>query len=235
MIKDALKYIVGLGKAAIHEENGQKYSDKDLQLLREPIAAPFELNTLSGLVDYLKSEFDGDDKVILHVYSPTKVTVESMLNSNKKRDYLVSAEALIPDFRFNNFYDTETFNIKLQSCFVENDDRNIMLKVVGNIQEDNVKNVSDDGVSQAVVAKIGVASLGNVEVPNPVSLAPYRTFVEVEQPTSDFIFRMQNGPQCALFEADGGAWKLEAIDNIKRFLEISLDEEIESKRITIIA
>jgi hypothetical protein len=52
-----------------------------------------------------------------------------------------------------------------------------MLKVVGNIQEDNVKSVSDDGTSQAVVARIGVASVGNVEVPNPVTLAPYRTFV----------------------------------------------------------
>lgn len=72
-----------------------------------------------------------------------------------------------------------------------------MLKVVGNIQEDNVKNVEDDGISQAVVAKIGVASVGNVEVPNPVSHVPFRTFVEVNQPVS--IFRMKNGPNCVLF------------------------------------
>ncbi|WP_457982005.1 hypothetical protein ACQ9QD_10970 [Bacillus paralicheniformis] len=35
---------------------------------------------------------------------------------------------------------------------------------------------------QQVVAKTGVASLANVQVPNPVVLAPsYRTFAQVEQ------------------------------------------------------
>ncbi len=35
-----------------------------------------------------------------------------------------------------------------------------MLKIVGNIQESNVKGTSDDGISQAVVPKVGVASVG---------------------------------------------------------------------------
>lgn len=42
-----------------------------------------------------------------------------------------------------------------------------MLKVVGNITEAQVKTIKDDGVSQAIVAKVGVATIGNVEVPNP--------------------------------------------------------------------
>jgi 16S rRNA U1498 N3-methylase RsmE len=57
----------------------------------------------------------------------------------------------------------------------------------------------------------------------------------VLQPESDFVFRMKDGPRCALFEADGGAWQNEAIDNIKKHLEASLKSEIENKRITIIA
>ncbi|MCM3396464.1 hypothetical protein M3638_01270 [Oceanobacillus profundus] len=235
MIKEALQYIVGMGKAEIHKENGQSYSDKKLHLIEEPTAGPFIVHTLSGLVDYVSSGVDKSDKMIVHVVSPTEVRVESPLNRDRVRDYYVNAEALIPEFRFDRWYDTEDFNIKLQSCFVKSEDRDIMLKVVGNITEDQVKTVSDDGVSQAVVAKVGVASVGNVEVPNPVSLAPYRTFVEVEQPQSDFIFRMQSGPRCALFEADGGAWKNEAIDNIKKYLEAALVKEISSKHITIIA
>ena len=236
MIKEALQYIVGMGKAEIHERNGQDWSDKKLHLLEEPTAAPFTVHTLSGLVDYLKSsDLDSKDPKIVHVVSPTEVRVESYLNADKDRDYFIKADALIPSFRFDNWYSTEEFNIKLQSCFVKREDRDIMLKVVGNITEDQVKTVSDDGVSQAVVAKVGVASVGNVEVPNPVSLAPYRTFVEVEQPQSDFIFRMQSGPHCALFEADGGAWKNEAIDNIENYLEAALAKEINSKHITIIA
>ena len=32
-----------------------------------------------------------------------------------------------------------------------------------------------------------------------------------------------NGIQCALFEADGGAWKNEAMKNIKAYLEKELE------------
>lgn len=235
MIKEALQYIIGLGKAEIHRVNKQNYSDKKLHLIEDPTAAPFTVHTLSGLVDYVSSGVDKQEKIIVHVVSPTEVRIESPLNGDKERDYFIRAEALIPEFRFDSWYDTENFNIKLQSCFVKSDDRDIMLKVVGNITEDQVKTVSDDGVSQAVVAKVGVASVGNVEVPNPVSLAPYRTFVEIDQPVSDFVFRMQNGPKCALFEADGGAWKNQAIQNIRYYLEASLEKEIESGKVTIIA
>ena len=63
-----------------------------------------------------------------------------------------------------------------------------------------------------------MAKVADVVVPNPVTLAPYRTFLEVEQPASKFIFRIKEGGQLALFEADGGAWQHEAILNIKNYL-----------------
>ena len=47
---------------------------------------------------------------------------------------------------------------------------------------------------------------------------------EVEQPETQYIFRMQDkgGIQCALFEADGGAWGILAMDRIKRYLQEAL-------------
>lgn len=87
----------------------------------------------------------------------------------------------------------------------------------------------DDGVSQKATVKTGIASKGEALVPNPVTLMPYRTFVEVDQPISNFIFRMKEdkyskGIQCALYEADGGAWKIEAMENIKIYLVNELAE-----------
>nr|ABP73607.1 hypothetical protein [Bacillus thuringiensis] len=82
---------------------------------------------------------------------------------------------------------------------------------------------------------MALATVDEVAVPNPVSLQPYRTFVEVAQPESDFIFRMKDGPRCSLYEADGGAWKLEAIKNIKEYLNAELADEIENKKVFIIA
>lgn len=239
MIKSALQYLVGLGEAEVHYENGQAYSDKQLYLLENPTAQPFVVNTLSSLVDYLKSDFDKGynetDPFIVHVISPTEITVSSPLNDDANRDCFIKAQALIPDFNYETWYDTETFNIKLQSVFVPNEDRDVMLKVVGNIREEMVKDVSDDGISQAVVARTGVASVGNVAVPNPVELMPYRTFLEVKQPKSDFVFRLKDGPRCALFEADGGLWKMIAIKNIYKYLNNELEAEVAAGKITIIA
>lgn len=235
MIKEALEYLVKLGNLEVCYENGQVLSNQKLHVIESPLAESLEVRSLSGLVDYLKSRFDIFETVIVHVKSPTEVVVFDSLNDDMNRNYYIKANAMIPDFPFGRWLDSENFIIKLQSCFVKNNDRDIMLKVVGNIKEENVNTFGDDGVSQSVVAKTGVATVSDVVVPNPVNLKPYRTFVEVEQPESEFIFRMQNGPQCALFEADGGAWKLEAMRNIKNYLAEALKEEIELKNITIIA
>lgn len=68
-------------------------------------------------------------------------------------------------------------------------------------------------------------SKGEALIPNPVVLKPYRTFLEVDQPESAFIFRMKegHGVECAIFEADGGAWMMEAMQNIKAYLEKELE------------
>ncbi|MGJ9381782.1 hypothetical protein [Salipaludibacillus sp. CF4.18] len=234
MIKQALEYIVGMGKAEIHNENGQAYSDKELHLLKQPVPNKLSVSSLSGLVDYIESNFDTNEKVMIHVNSPVEVSCFSMVNDDMRRNHWITAEAWVPEFRFDRFYDTETINIKLQSTFVKNEDRDIMLQVVGSIQEEAVQTIGDDGTSQSVIAKTGVASVGKAKVPNPVKLAPYRTFVEVSQPESAFVFRMQSGPTCALFEADGGTWKLEAMNNIKEYLQEQLLELIKSEKVYII-
>lgn len=235
MLKELFQYVVGLGNTEIKYENGQTYSTQPLQLLKEPTAQAVEINSLTGLIDYIKSNFDTTDSLTIHVESPTSVSLFATLNGDKNRDYLVKAKALLPRIEYGDFIDPERFNIKLQSCFVQNENRDLLLKVTGNIQEQTVKNVGDDGVSQSVTAKSGVATVAEVVIPNRVSLKPFRTFVEIPQPASEFVFRMQSGPKCAIFEADGGAWKLQAMHDIKEYLKQHLAEEVESGKIFIIA
>ncbi|WP_314581818.1 hypothetical protein [Enterococcus gilvus] len=197
---------------------------------------PLVLNTLSGFVKYVQSNLDRqDESLIIHVKNESAVYLKGLIAGDGSREKLAVAQAIIPKFDFNYFMDTEEFNIALQSKFVLNSDRQILLQVIGNISEENVKKTGDDGVSQAVTINQGVASKADVKVPNPVILAPYRTFLEVEQPESQFIFRMKDGPRGAIFEADGGAWRNQAIVNIREYLKEQLSEEVESKRVTILA
>ncbi|MGG1878245.1 hypothetical protein ABDI30_11845 [Paenibacillus cisolokensis] len=233
--RDALEYLSEQGQPEIIEVNGQQYSTRNLFKVLEPTPAPLIVRNLSGLVDYLKSDFDGHYPLLVHVVSPDEVTAVSSYNNDYQRKEIIRAEALLPEFRFGSFYDAESFNIKLQSVFVANEDRTKLLKVVGNIKEEAVRQVGDDGVSQSVVAKTGVATVEDVKVPNPVLLAPYRTFVEVDQPESSFVFRMKDGPSAALFEADGGAWRNDAIYNVATYLAEELNELIEVGKIVVIA
>ncbi|MDA1850276.1 hypothetical protein PDL09_24210 [Bacillus cereus] len=235
MIKQAMEYLLETAGVRIEKVNNRPYSTQPLYAVKEPTAVGITVNSLSGLVDYIKSEFDGDHPLMIHIENPRNVTCFTKVNDDYNRSVFMEAKALTPQFTFERFHDAENFNISLQSAFVKNDDRDVTLKVVGNIREEAVNQIGDDGVSQSVVAQTGVATRANVVVPNPVMLQPYRTFVEVEQPVSPFVFRMQNGPRCALFEADGGAWKLEAIENIKNYLVEKLAEEIKNKKVFIIA
>lgn len=226
--KESLEYLVGLGAIEILEVNSQQYSTKQLYNVKELKPAPLKTTTLTALVDYIKSKIDNGMKFsrmdLIHVVSPDEVVLYSELRSDSDREAYMSCEALLPNnISFNRFSGTESFNIMLQSSFIENKDRELLLKVTGCIKDTAVKEIGDDGVSQAVTVKTGVASVNNVKVPNPVILAPFRTFPEIEQPESKFIFRMQDGPTAALYEADGGAWRNEAMKRIKEYLEKQLE------------
>ncbi|MFX3714211.1 hypothetical protein ACJBRI_10375, partial [Streptococcus suis] len=61
------------------------------------------------------------------------------------------------------------------------------------------------------------------------------TFLEVEQPDSPFVFRINKYGHCALFEADGGIWKHVAMERIHEYLTQSLNEYVEKGSVTIIA
>lgn len=231
MIRKALEYIVGLNKPEIMEIDFQTYSDKPLNRISyNPKAATIEMNTLSSLIDYIKANIDEmSGKMIIHVQSPTKVQMYSSLDYERKREYMVEVNASVPHFSFNEFTEHEAFCINLQSKFMDipSTDRALLLKFAGTVEAGTVAEYGDDGITQKATVKTGIASKGEAIVPNPVTLCPYRTFVEVDQPFSQFIFRMKEGKyggvSCALFEADGGAWKIEAMKSIKTYLEAQLE------------
>lgn len=226
--QEALKYLVNLGeeKDPIVMLDQGTFTKASLSRVKEAKASVLTVSTLTGLVDYIKSDLDKlPEKLLIQVISPREVALYSPLNADREREQYISAEAILPDnVVYDRFIGTEQFNIMLQSAFVDVGTKSALLKYTGLIQDEAVKTTGDDGVSQQVTVKTGVASVGQAIVPNPVELAPYRTSPEVEQPISKFIFRMQEGPRAALYEADGGAWRNKAILSIKEYLQEELKE-----------
>lgn len=237
MIKEALQYIVGLSEAKVQDitlADGtvQTYSDKPLHILQKHIPMvdkAIEMCTLTSLVDYIKGNIDSmSDKMIIQVVDPETVVLFSQLNEERYREKMVVVKARIPDFRFDTYMDQENFCINLQSKFIDDPDtdRALILKFAGTMEAGTIAEYGDDGVTQKATVKTGIASKGEAIVPNPVKLRPYRTFLEVEQPASEFIFRVKqnkyDGISCAIFEADGGAWKIAATSSIKDYLQFEL-------------
>lgn len=228
MIKQALEYIIGMKAPVVQDIKGEIYSDKQLHRISYiPCADIIEMNTLSSLVEYIKAKVDDmSGKMIVHVKSPTVVYLYSCLNIERQREYMVRVNASVPEFEFGRFIEHEAFCINLQSKFLDSEDRSLILKFAGTVEAGSVAEYGDDGITQKATIKTGIASKGEAIVPSPANLIPYRTFLEVEQPESDFIFRMKQDSRgeivCALFEADGGAWRIEAMRSIKNYLTEAL-------------
>lgn len=233
MIKEALQYIIGLQQPRTEDINGKKYYFKD--------GAPMlvggchrckeiQLSTLSSLVDYIKedmcADFQGDvPKMIVHIASETNVRLVTQFNSDMARWEVVDVNARVPEVALNRFMEQEAFIIQMQSMFLDTPDKAVVMKVAGNVEDRTVANYGDDGVSQKATVKTGLVTVEDVIVPNPVTLMPFRTFHEVEQQEIEFVFRMKNtqgGVSCALFEADGGAWKFRAVHEIADYLKEEL-------------
>ena len=178
------------------------------------------INTLTGIVDYGTVPSTQMVHVIDH---KTVMVIEKDYHDDwMTRSTYLKAVHESPVFQFGQFMDVETFIINIQAMFAQDENTDRLFRVVGNIKEEAVANFSDDGITQGVTAKAGLSTVALVQVPNPVTLLPYRTFMEIEQPASTFVFRMRGEkgapPSCGLFEADGRMWRLQAISGIKFWL-----------------
>lgn len=223
MIKAAIEKILELQRPDVFVVDGRNYFANH-EPVYEPKPATIELSTLSGLVDFAKEL----DKYFIHVQSETRVSVMGPVFGPFRQRTTYASSKFTQDpssiFHFGQWYHPEEFIIALQSQFYAAGYLGTILSVVGNIRDENVKTTADDGIRQTVTARAGIARIESVEVPNPVTLYPYRTFTEIDQPPLLCVLRLKSGvkdsgvPGCALFEADGGMWRIEAMRRIKEWL-----------------
>lgn len=193
--------------------------------------------TLQGLVDWIKADVDklfGKDKpaALVSVASPNQVVVYGPLTGDAmQRPMLARCFYTAPDIPFETFVDAETLAITVQATFKQDEARDAVLGVMSNLSEQQSTQTSDDGFSQRVTIKSGMQEIDSMVFKNPAPLRPLRTFPEVEQPVSPFVVRFKEGKKAALFNADGGAWKVAAVKSIGSFLR----KELEGTNTVVIA
>jgi hypothetical protein len=231
MIRDAIEKVQELAIAAsdvktiLHK--GRTYSTRGLHRVPDELPVPevaaVKVATLRSLAQYIT---DNPDKVeegsFLNVVSPTRVElVTPVIGEDARRKTFAVAEARLPKLQIGAWLSPKDLGVHLRTCFVDTDERNELVAFVGQISDKAEVQTKDDGVAQATTVRTGLSMLKEGTVPSPVTLAPFRTFHDVEQPDSPFIFRLdKQGEKVvgAIFEADGGAWQHDAAESVAEYL-----------------
>lgn len=201
--------------------------------IEEPEYFPetFKAFTLDGLVEWIKAD---TDKLFVKENPPALVVVDNeryvrvLSHAKTKKVHRITYAMCFyqnPDIPFGKYADSEMWNVILQSNFIKDENRDLLLSVINNITEEQSTSVSDDGFSQRVTVTTGVAEVNQVSFKNPAVLRPMRTFTEIWQPESPFVVRFKEGKQVAIFEADGGKWKVDAVRSIGSYLKSRLEGE----------
>ena len=249
MLKAAIEKIVELASPSVIQVNGKTFSDGRFTEVKEQLYYPecLILNSLDGIVKMIQKEakekrlsdinVPTDDNTVeqrlyVRVSEYNRVDVFTSYDTQGVRTFLYRSNADVPGFR-EGFRDRETMLIQLRSLFLQTPDVAYLLDLLSKMSDEEKVTSQDNGVTQVVEARKGVALKEQVEVRPRVKLTPFRTFLEVDQPESEFLLRVGDGGQVGLFEADGGVWKLVAKRSIAAYLEGRLKDLVEAGRVVI--
>lgn len=239
MLKEAIQEIVKLAGPKTFEIGGEHFASQDLCRIdpKKDFPERITLTGLDSLCKLVRNEANGlfaARQVLIQVVSYNTVQVFTALDDEMDRCYLYQCRADTPEAKTDRWLDHEAAVIQLQSMYIPNEDTAYLLNLLSSVSKDSKVTTLDNGVTQTVEARKGVALMGNVQVKPRVSLKPFRTFLEVEQPESEFILRLNDNGEINLIGADGGAWKLEAVRSIAAYFEENLKDLVEMGRVVVL-
>lgn len=240
-LKDAINRIVELATPfTLETRNGHQFCSADLREVKPEVELParYSVDTLEALVKLIRTEGVAQaPQLYVRVDSARRVVVDSTYTG---RDYaiysrlpLYEAVSDVPSISVNQYMSQEHAVIELQSLYAVTDDRDYLLALLSRIDVNQGVSSVDNGISQEVSVRPGAVLKEQQTVQPIVHLQPYRTFLEVEQPASDFLLRLDKEGRPALYEADGGAWKLEAKRNIAAYLGEQLADLVECGSVVV--
>ena len=219
-----IEKIENMAETKILNVRGREFSTKPIHRIDSPECETLEISSLDSLMTLINTEKKNiTSQILVIVEGPDAVSVKTGFFGNKQRDTLYRAKAEIPHIHFGVYIPIEEMIITLKSKFEETEDREYLIGLLGNITDEQSITSTDDGITQQATVRSGIQLKQKENIRAIVTLKPYRTFTDVEQPQSEFLIRLKNG-QAALFEADGGAWRKEARHKVADYLGMNFKE-----------
>lgn len=239
-LRDAIDRIAAMAAPYTTMVGNRVFCSKELHEVaaRGELPTVYCVDTLQGLVNLIRSEgADAYPQLFVRVAAADEVYVDSSYiltsDDDHARAHLYKAKSDVPRITTGTSMSQEKAIIELQSLYEVTPDRDYLLSLLSRIDVNQGVSSVDNGVSQEVNVRTGAVLKEQQTVQPIVHLQPYRTFLEIEQPASDFLLRLDKNGCPALYEADGGAWKLDAKRKIAEYLKIQLAELVGSGRVVV--
>lgn len=240
MIKEAIEKLEKMTRAACEVKTlGEvDYSVEKLNPIL-PMEAKFPetimVPTLRGIINYSKSVAlvePVSNGMLVVVESPVKASLIGPLlpqYGNVRFCYIAAKFTFMP-FPFGEWHDLESMILSMYTLFEKSDDRDKIIEGLSMVSNSDVSEHKDTGVTGRLKRETGIGLTEESKIQNPVVLKPFRTFPEIDQPETRCIFRLRRsksdgGVAGTLFEADGGMWKIVAIEGVKEWLRTELSSE----------
>ncbi len=227
MIKAAMQYFLHMSGVQKLEIDGAQYTDREIFPVKLQFPPTLRLSTLTGLKECVENpDFfaqTGTNDFALYIEDIGNVSLVSQpLGAFEQRKFFAVASATEFRFPFNGYRGHEQMVIEVMSSFAESEGKKEVLSYLGGLARTKEVKMLDDGVGQRIVARTGIARAGEVEIKNPITLLPYRSFPEIDPVPEDFIFRLrtkgEDGCEGALFNTQSKRWRIETIAQIKAWL-----------------
>lgn len=235
MLKEAIEKITELAQIQTFNIDGHTYASDRLNRIDPPVDRPksIPVTGLDSICKLIREELGKvGTTVFIQVEEHDTVRVFTTFLDDFSRNDLYQSKADVPGIK-SGYREHETALIELRSLFMPNDGTQYLLDLLSKMSKDNSVSSSDNGVTQTVEMRQGIALKSNAKVNPRVSLKPFRTFLEVDQPESEFLLRIDEDGRIGLFEADGGVWKLEAKQNISKYFENQLKDLIDDSKVIV--
>jgi hypothetical protein len=226
MIEEGISKIISLSGPKTFKVDDLEYfgNDRMFELITPPTISALTVTTLTALCEYVNKCSAGETVKIGFVHVEGVTSVEAVVNADPKfrhRQRPIQAKAIIDQFNYGQWISLQTFIPSVQSMFTDEGDRAELLKYTGNVTAESSVNVADDGITQRTQVRKGIAKLQEVSLPQTVTLHPFETFPEIDQPARKFVFRIQKTETdflCKLLPADGETWKIPVKEQIALFI-----------------
>ncbi len=246
MLRDLGEYIEelvhGQVEPEIVEHGGVDYikTSEGFRILQKQTASKIEVNSLDGLVKLIKN-FTRDISDVPDIFDPIIIKVDfntievmSALNRDKSRNYLFRASPMLPHLQMGQKLSVEELIILLSTAYIPTENTEKFISSLSNLRVVEEVEFNDDGIGQTVVAKQGTSMNKSFQVQPIVKLKPIRTYAEIEQVESKFLFRVNKDGTVCLREADGGQWKYEVQKEIVTYLEKEIKELVDDGYIVVV-